>query len=79
MMEHFQRNISIWKAQMQIQKWGFGIRGIRCIKMKLWKVYLTYNVVNIFNVCLKYLDVVLKASIISGCVSSESDIIKSLS
>ena len=48
-------------------------------------VYLTYHkvkiniiIINVLNTS-KYLDVVLKASIISAYLSSERDIIKSLS
>ena len=37
---------------MEVLKYDLGIRGIGFIKLELWRVYLTYNIVeiNIINV-----------------------------
>ena len=65
---------------MQIQKQGLGIRGIGFIKLKALKCIfdLPYcqNILFVFKISSKYQDVVLKASMMSACLSSERDIIK---
>ena len=51
---NFGRSNIIRNGQMQIQKQGFNTRGIGFIKLKLLRVYLTYYIVKIYYLCLKY-------------------------
>ena len=69
---------------MQIQKQGFNTRGIGLLiealqgifDLPYWQKYILF----MFKISSKYLNVVLRASIISVCLSSEKDsIIKYLS
>ena len=58
---------------MQVKKLDFGIRGISFIKFELYRVYLTDYTLLMFEILSKYLDVVLKASIISGPVYHQKE------
>ena len=66
---------------MQILKCAFGISRISFIQLQFSRINLSDHSfkVKIFKRSSKYLEVKLKASIISASVSSERDIIKSLS